>query len=1179
MKRMMGSILCFALLFSLLSAAASGSAALTSGDYRYELTAEGTATITRWLGNETEPELPGTLDGHAVTRIGESAFRDCGSLVKARIPDGVSSIGEMAFYNCAALVDLTLPLSLREIGDLAFAYCSSLKSVMILEGVERIGEFAFGDCPKLSIAAVPASVTQIGPDAFLGMDAELLSGIYGHEGSYAQEYARANGIPFFPFTGDVPPVGPGAESVPVPEELPGPVPEDAPEEAAASPVPAAGVKIIVRFPHADRQGTYMGEMRGGVPNGQGFFTAVNSEGVRWTYDGAWENGAMSGYGTTTWLTDGLEYRGQYRDNQPTQGEWLVDGASVYTGGFKMCAECGENVFHGTGKLTNRLGRVIYEGGFADGLLDETAEGRAARAQALDPQCGRLTGEGYTGFLNAADGGKGKLLKLEGRVGEVILDEGHGRGQFILLNEGKAAEPILVDYRYGTGEERAEAGRALTVWGTVTGLRRETDSRGRELTLPAMDADVIEQSEDRPARGGSELQVTAFKELAGRALKNREFSFALDETVTVIEERVNPLDGTVSFVPVTYTRQMQTKANGRDGVVAFDPIRYAKEDIGGVFTYAVRELPGFEAGMAYDPMVINVTVIVADAGDGTPAVLAFYPDDVTFNNSVAPVAVPQDFEVTVELQGRALQAGEFSFELAEGPVALQTAVNDAAGRVALGPVEFSAADIGATRRFTVRQVPGTQAGVTYDPMVVTFDVTAEFDPGGFGAPMLTVPVPFDTAFNNVFTATGAIDVSWAAREAEVACSVTLEGRALRNGEFSFELSEGGTVLQTKRNGRDGRVVFGLPYTGKDLGMTYNYTVRQVPGREAGMSYDPAAIPVTVTIVSENGQLKPVISYPVGTVFSNRFVQPPAAPVLSSVDVDTTSMTTGETVTWTPRVSGGTEPYRYRYRLFMNGVEAKDIGWTEDAPRTSRLNSAGIFRMEMTVEDAGGRRSEAVMSPEVTVTEPAWSPMELNGSWNVTLVLTDFEKIDPDVQNLTNLPLSIPQTWTIAMRDEASGNVSTSFADLSPGTLTCSDGKVSVSMADARGRGTTTWEGVIGETNGAVSLSGDFLMDSPGEIRYFGTWSAEKNENGSLQAVPDAAGYRTLKVGDKNDDVKKMRDRLYELGYYNKRYDHGNYTQSTADIVAEFQKANGLPATGVATPETQALMFSDRAIPKP
>ena len=242
MRRIYTALLCLGILLPLSLAGASKDMPLTSGDYQYELTAEGMAVITHWLGSSAQPEIPGMLDGHAVTHIGENAFRDSGMLVRARIPDGVESIGDMAFYGCTALVDLTLPLSLREIGDLAFAYCASLESVTVLEGVERIGESAFGDCPKLWMVILPASVTEIGSDAFFGMEAGLLSGIYGYEGSYAQAYAQANGITFFPLTqnsgpsAEQPPETPAEERPPSPE----PVSEDEPpaEEAGGDMVTA-----------------------------------------------------------------------------------------------------------------------------------------------------------------------------------------------------------------------------------------------------------------------------------------------------------------------------------------------------------------------------------------------------------------------------------------------------------------------------------------------------------------------------------------------------------------------------------------------------------------------------------------------------------------------------------------------------------------------------------------------------------------------------------------------------------------------------------------------------------------------------------------------------------------------------------------------------------------------------
>ena len=168
MKRIIGILLCGVLLFALPFTGRSQSAALSSGDFQYEVSAEKTAMIIRYTGSAVELTIPATLAGYPVTGIGDNALRDCGSLQTVVITEGVINIGAQAFYNCTGLESVAFPGSLREIGDLAFAYCTNLKNVVIPEGTALIGEYAFGDCASLASAVVPASVTTIGPDAFSG---------------------------------------------------------------------------------------------------------------------------------------------------------------------------------------------------------------------------------------------------------------------------------------------------------------------------------------------------------------------------------------------------------------------------------------------------------------------------------------------------------------------------------------------------------------------------------------------------------------------------------------------------------------------------------------------------------------------------------------------------------------------------------------------------------------------------------------------------------------------------------------------------------------------------------------------------------------------------------------------------------------------------------------------------
>ena len=106
----------------------------------------------------------------SVTSIGSYAFCDCSGLTSITIPDSVTSIGSSAFYGCSGLTSITIPDSVTSIGYSAFEGCSGLTSITIPDSVTSIGYSAFYDCPNLVI--------------------------YGNAGSYAEQYATDNNIPF-----------------------------------------------------------------------------------------------------------------------------------------------------------------------------------------------------------------------------------------------------------------------------------------------------------------------------------------------------------------------------------------------------------------------------------------------------------------------------------------------------------------------------------------------------------------------------------------------------------------------------------------------------------------------------------------------------------------------------------------------------------------------------------------------------------------------------------------------------------------------------------------------------------------------------------------------------------------------------------------------------------------------
>ena len=70
--------------------------------------------------------------------------------------------------------------------------------------------------------------------------------------------------------------------------------------------------------------------------------------------------------------------------------------------------------------------------------------------------------------------------------------------------------------------------------------------------------------------------------------------------------------------------------------------------------------------------------------------------------------------------------------------------------------------------------------------------------------------------------------------------------------------------------------------------------------------------------------------------------------------------------------------------------------------------------------------------------------------------------------------------------------------------------------------------------------------------------------------DSGKYKTLKYGDKGDEVKKLQTRLKELGYFSGNVG-GNYLDITVASVKSYQKAMGLTQDGIASPELQKQLF--------
>ena len=174
-------------------------------------------TITDYLGTEENLQIPSQLIDITGNVIAPSTISDKTGLVTVSMPDTIQTIGAFAFSNCTNITDVklsknlslcvlgafqgctsleTVDMSMTKVTGLPnqmFYKCSSLKNVTLPETCTSVGSYAFANCPKLESVYIPASVTEISDKAFKNSSAVTIKGIVG---SYAEEYAKANNIPF-----------------------------------------------------------------------------------------------------------------------------------------------------------------------------------------------------------------------------------------------------------------------------------------------------------------------------------------------------------------------------------------------------------------------------------------------------------------------------------------------------------------------------------------------------------------------------------------------------------------------------------------------------------------------------------------------------------------------------------------------------------------------------------------------------------------------------------------------------------------------------------------------------------------------------------------------------------------------------------------------------------------------
>lgn len=486
------------------------------------------------------------------------------------------------------------------------------------------------------------------------------------------------------------------------------------------------------------------------------------------------------------------------------------------------------------------------------------------------------------------------------------------------------------------------------------------------------------------------KIDVTKSLTGRDLTAGEFSFELRE---IVDKEFKPVE---------------TVKNDANGNVTFSPIKYTEI---GQHTYTLHEIKGNAGGITYDDTVYTIVTTISDNGKGQLVATHELKDakDVksiefknayTTNAAEAPLVGKKNLQVPDGLTPADI-AGKFTFTVTgeEGaPMPANASVtNDAKGKVDFGKITFTLDDLNKalgekpekrehTFTYTVTE-SGEVAGVTNDTKLsceVSFTVTDN----GKGKLSVSRNPDGDVAF----TFTNAYNVTPVESRVtdQITATKVLDGRDLKDGEFSFELVEGADakVVATGKNDASGKIT--MSAVKYDKPGKHAYTLREAKGGtiSKGITYSDAEYTIETTITDNgDGTLKAehVLKDAKAATFENTYSVTPTDAELDfglSKAIDGRDWTDADKFSFTITAPEGT-PLPNPATVTVSKHDAKD-GIAAIKFGKIRYTAAGTYKYEIR-ENAGstvGMTYDAhVATAEVTVTE--------NGDGSLTANVTKKE----------------------------------------------------------------------------------------------------------------------------------------------------------------------------------------------
>lgn len=386
------------------------------------------------------------------------------------------------------------------------------------------------------------------------------------------------------------------------------------------------------------------------------------------------------------------------------------------------------------------------------------------ADADDETKGASSGEAATGAAGQSTSDQGSAAGADSEEqGNAAASDGteQGQGAAVVTGEGTGGASVSTAANKVAGAEDADQASAqsdepatragvvrshtftykVTESGSADGVTNDTETKtvsfkvtddgNGKLTVERLGAasdpafTFTNTYSVQPVDSSVTDQVTVTKNLTGRDMKAGEFEFQLLEGGNVVATGTNDASGKVALSPITYTKP-------------------------GTYNYTLCEVGGGsqKAGVQYDGSTFAVTTTVTDKGDGTLSVAHKVDSDantVGFTNSYTPAATSVTLGASKVLNGKSLDAEEFTFVLTDEGDKQVTATNDANGMVVFPAIQYGEA---GKYQYTIAEVKGDESDVTYDESEYAVTVTVEDN----GEGSLVATVAYEGGNAPVFTNT-------------------------------------------------------------------------------------------------------------------------------------------------------------------------------------------------------------------------------------------------------------------------------------------------------------------------------------------------------------------------------------------------------------------------------------------